>query len=222
MLLLIAAQLALAAPPAGRTPIYSYRGADGSEHFVGRLEDVPPAQRQQAREVDLSGWSSNPGLAEGMKRAKEDEIRHMTPSLMERAGSQLQAAADASRLHPGRLTQHSWFPLVALAILLLVVQASFFAWVIFNRPRAGWLLIPTFLAVVAAVGCGFYLWTRPGGGFPQELDPLEAATNARRVRDEYNKMQQQRDQDIDRAFNPPEAQRTAPPPGQVARPTTTP
>jgi hypothetical protein len=215
MLLLLAAQLALAAP--GGSAIYSYRGADGSEHFVDRLEDVPPAQRRQARPVDLSGRSSNPSLAEGMKQAKADEVRRMTPSLAEVAASKFQAAADAHRLHPGKLTESSWFPLVSLAILLLLVQAAFFAWVVFNRPRAAWLLVPTFLAVVAAVGCGFYLWSRPGGGFPEELNPLEATTNARRVRDQVNQIQQQRESDFDHALSPAPSQHTLPS-GQSARP----
>src|SRR5450755_1232610 len=105
MLLLLTVQLALSAP-AG-SAIYSYRGADGSEHFVGSLEEVPPALRRQAHQVDLSGWSSNRSLAEGMKRAKAEEIRRMTPSLAEIAEAKLQAAAEALRLNPTTLTESS-------------------------------------------------------------------------------------------------------------------
>jgi hypothetical protein len=98
----------------------------------------------------------------------------MTPSIIEVAEAKPQAAAEVRRLHPGKITESPWFPLVAAAIVMLMVQAAFFGWVVFNRPRAAWLLVPTFLAVAAAVGCGFYLWTRPGGGFPPELNPPES------------------------------------------------
>jgi hypothetical protein len=210
VLVLLAAQLALAAPapaatgapakPPAVTDIISYRGEDGSEHFVGSLEDVPTAQRRQAHKVDLSGWSTNPSLAEGMRQAKEDEIRRMTPTFAELAEAKLIAAEQAHHLHPGKLTSSQWFPIVALAVILLMIQAAFFGWVVFHRPKSAWLLIPTFLAVIAAVGCGFYLWSRPGVDFPPELNPFEAEANARRVREEVNRIQQEREGFIEKSL----------------------
>jgi hypothetical protein len=214
VLSLVAAQLLLLAP--GAPPTYHYRSADGVEHFVGSIEDVPAAQRNHAGVVDLRDVTLNPGLAEDIKRAKADEVRRMTPSLAELAEAKLQAVRESQHLHPGSLTSSTLFPVLAVAGLLLLVQAVFFFSLVLSRPKSPWLVFATFLALVAAVGGGFYLWSHQGNGvglIPPELDPLQAMTNARRVRDEVNKIQQQRDHDFERALQeaPP---RSAPPPGR--------
>jgi hypothetical protein len=50
-LLALGASLALSAGPAA----YSFKDAQGIEHYVGSEDDIPPAYRPQARRIDLSG-----------------------------------------------------------------------------------------------------------------------------------------------------------------------
>jgi hypothetical protein len=176
--------LALTTTPAPAQTAYSYRAADGIDHYVGSEDDIPEAYRKVARRIELSGvplnsdlaksWHGNavPPPAEAAGKPSDIELRAPPPP---------KAETDGDGPNP---TTYA----VIAAILLCLFPALLLGWLRAPRQRVPMLALA--LADLAlGLGIGLYAarQLRPTNASDLvDLNPLHALDNARSMRDRVN------------------------------------